>query len=148
LAIVRIPACCGKKDGNYLTVLPYSDPTHMPGMQMEFLYFFLGTACALIAILLIYLIFPYSSNTTIGSPALGQGEEPLLLANSDFKLVICTTEIILVPAAPRSEEFLNRPPDAAAPYYRAIIVERHNLLKFAEVCLTAGLTLGFREKAS
>jgi hypothetical protein len=110
---------------------------------MELLYFFLGAGCALIVVPFIYLLVPHINNATTGRPRFGRGGEAVFLENSDFKLVACTTELILVPVATRAEEFLNRPPDATAPYYRAIIVERANLLKFAEQCLAAGLTLAF-----
>jgi hypothetical protein len=61
----------------------------------------------------------------------------------DFKLCVCTTELILAPVTPRAEDFLCRPPDASAAYYRALIVEKEKLLKFAEHARTAGLSISF-----
>ncbi len=70
----------------------------------------------------------------------------VILLGGDFKLVTCTTELILVPAAAPAEEFLNRSPDAAAPYYRAIIVERDHRIKFAAHCLMADLAIAFQDE--
>ncbi len=114
---------------------------------MELLYFFLGAACALITGLLIYSVYLPSS---VGSGAeqafVQRGAEDILL-EGDFKLLICTTELILVPITLGADAFLNRSPDTAtAPYYRAIIVERDNRLKFAEHCLTAGLSIAFQDR--
>ncbi len=64
-----------------------------------------------------------------------------------FNLLARTTELILVPVTLRAEEFLNRSPDnATAPYYRAVIVKKDNLPKFAEHCLAAGLTIALQDK--
>ncbi len=112
---------------------------------MELLYFFLGAACALIAGLLMYLVILQLEGTPRGGQALVEGRaerKHIVLEGSDFKLLTRTAELILVPVTLRAEEFLNHLPDTAtAPYYRAIIVARENLPKFAEHCLTAGLIM-------
>ena len=113
---------------------------------MELLYFFLGAACAVIIGLLAYSRFLPSNQASRAAQSHVQDAAEVILLGGDFKLVTCTTELILVPAAAHAQEFLNRSPDAAAPYYRAIIVERDNRLKFAAHCLMAGLAIAFQDK--
>ena len=112
---------------------------------MELLYFLLGAACAVIG-LLAYSGFLHSNQTPRVAQSRVQEAAEVILLGGDFKLVTCTTELILVAAAAPAEEFLNRSPDAAAPYYRAIIVERDNRVKFAAHCLMAGLAIAFQDK--
>jgi hypothetical protein len=116
---------------------------------MELLYFFLGAAFVLVTALLIYTGFFHINRAGAGR-AFVQGKarrEDIFLEAGDFKLLTRTTELILVPVTLRAEELLNQSPDAASGlYYRAIVVERDNLPKFAEHCVTAGLTMTFQKK--
>jgi hypothetical protein len=49
-----------------------------------------------------------------------------------------------VPVTSKTLEFLNKPQDASAPYYQAIIVEKEDLLRFAEGALAHGLPISLK----
>jgi len=109
---------------------------------MELLFLFAGVAGTLLIGFVVYFLL----HSLPGIPPL----QPLRTENrrldelGDFRLHTCTTEILLVPVTPRAEEFLNKPHGPEAPYYRAIVVERDNLLSFAEFAVAAGLSISLR----
>jgi hypothetical protein len=90
--------------------------------------------------LLAYLIFPARKEDF--QPLKANRQQGAI--DGDFRLHTCTTELILVPVTPKAEKFLNQPQDATAPYYRAIIVEKEALLRFAEDALAHGLSISLR----
>ena len=110
---------------------------------MEPLFFFAGIASTLLVGLLIYLIMLSQPERALLHERMGH---PWREVDVDFRLFTCTTEIILVPSSPKGAEFITRLQDSdpANLYYRALIVERNNLLKFAEHALSCGLAISYQ----
>lgn len=109
---------------------------------MELLFLFAGVAGTLLLGFALYVLLPSLHAIPPLQPP--RTDNRRLEEQGDFRLHTCTTETLLVPVTPQAEEFLSKPRGPEAPYYRAIVVERDNLLRFAEYAVAAGLSISVR----